>query len=147
MPARKPRPRPPTPPAPPPDAPGGPAAAPGRHAAGIDAGDAAHWACVGHTPDGTDPVREFPAHTPGLRQLVAWLKLCGVTTVALEATGAYAHVLFLTLLEAGLEVVVTPPHFARQVKGRPKTDRRDCQWVWRLHHHGMLPAIFQPDEA
>jgi transposase len=70
-----------------------------------------------------------------------------VTTVALEATGAYAHVLFLTLLEAGLEVVMTPPHFARQVKGRPKTDRLDCQWIQRLHALGMLPAIFQPDDA
>jgi transposase len=120
---------------------------PGRHAAGIDAGDATHWACVGATPDGTDPVREFPAHTPGLRRLVAWLRACGVTTVALEATGAYAHVLFLTLLEAGLEVVMTPPHFARQIKGRPKTDRLDCQWIQRLHTHGMLPPVFQPDEA
>jgi transposase len=120
---------------------------PGRHAAGIDAGDRTHWACVGATPDGADTVREFPAHTPGLRQLVAWLAACGVTTVALEATGAYAHVLFLTLLEAGLEVVMTPPHFARQVKGRPKTDRRDCQWIRRLHHHGLLPPVFQPDDA
>jgi transposase len=123
-----------------------PAPAPGRHAAGIDAGDRTHWACVGHTPDGGDPVREFPAHTPGLRQLAAWLKHCGVTTVALEATGAYAHVLFLTLLEAGLEVVMAPPHFARQVRGRPKTDRLDCQWIQRLHMLGMLPAVFQPDE-
>src|SRR5829696_5448125 len=104
------------------------APAPGRHAAGIDAGDASHWVCVGSTPDGSDPVREFPAHTPGLRDLVAWLKACGVTTAALEATGAYAHVLFLTLLEAGLEVVVTAPHFARQIKGRPKTDRLDSEW-------------------
>ena len=50
------------------------APAPSRHAAGIDVGDATHWVCVDATPDGSDPVREFPAHTPGLRQLVAWLK-------------------------------------------------------------------------
>src|SRR5262245_1059127 len=31
------------------------------HAAGIDVGDATHWACVGSTPDGPDTVREFPA--------------------------------------------------------------------------------------
>ncbi|MBN9523087.1 transposase, partial [bacterium] len=127
MPPRKTRPRHAPPPALPPRRvpagdPADPAATPGRHAAGIDAGDRTHWACVGHTPDGTDTAREFPAHTPGLRQLVAWLRACGVTTVALEATGAYAHVLFLTLLEAGFEVVMTPPHFARQIKGRPKTD-------------------------
>jgi hypothetical protein len=44
------------------------------HAAGIDAGDASHWACVDVTPDGSDTVREFAAHTAGLRQLVAWLQ-------------------------------------------------------------------------
>jgi transposase len=117
------------------------------HAAGIDVGDATHWACVEATPDGSDSVREFPAHTPGLRQLVAWLRQCGVTTVALEATGVYAHVLFLTLVEAGFTVVMTAPQFARQIQGRPKTDKRDCQGIQRLHKHGLLPPIFQPDEA
>jgi transposase len=118
-----------------------------QHAAGIDAGDASHWVCVDATPDGADTVREFPAHTAGLRQLVAWLQLCGVTTVALEATGAYGHVLFLTLLEAGFTTIMIPPQFARQIKGRPKTDRRDCQWIQRLHKLGLLPSVFRPDEA
>ena len=95
----------------------------------------------------SDAVREFPAHTPGLERLVAWLKLCAVTTVALEATGVYSHVLFLRLLEAGFHVVITSAKFTRQIQGRPKTDRRDCQWIQRLHKHGLLPAIFQPDEA
>ena len=118
-----------------------------EHAAGIDVGDASHWACVEATPDGSDRVREFPAHTPGLRQLVAWLRHCAVTTIALGATGVYGHVLYLTLLEAGFQVITIPPQFARQIKGRPKTDKRDCQWIQRLHKHGLLPSIFQPDEA
>jgi transposase len=117
------------------------------HAAGIDVGDSTHWVCVDSTPDGSDTVRELPAHTPGLRLLVQWLRQCGVTTVALEASGVYGHVLFLTLLEAGFEVILTAPQFARQIKGRPKTDKRDCQWIQRLHKHGLLPAVFQPDEA
>jgi transposase len=117
------------------------------HAAGIDVGDATHWVCVDQTPDGSDSVREFPAHTPGLRQRIVWLTRCGVTTVALEASGVYGRVLFLTLLEAGFRVVTTAPTFTRQIKGRPKTDRRDCQWIQRLHKHGLLPSIFQPDEA
>ena len=124
------------------------AALPVQHvkAAGIDVGDATHWVCV--DADGGDAaVREFPAHTPGLRQLVAWLRQCSVTTVALEASGVYGHVLFLTLLEAGFDVVTTAPTFTRQIKGRPKTDRRDCQWIQRLHRHGLLPSVFQPDEA
>ena len=117
------------------------------HAAGIDVGDTTHWVCVQTTPDGSDTVCEFFAHTPGLRQLVAWLTSCGVTTVALEASGSYSHVLYLTLLEAGFDVLMTSPHFTRQIKGRPKTDKRDCQWIQRLHKHGMLPPIFQPDDA
>src|SRR5262245_33298870 len=118
-----------------------------EHAAGIDVGDASHWVCVEATPDGSDRVREFAAHTPGLRQLVAWLRHCAVTTIALEATGVYGHVLYLTLLEAGFHVITIPPQFARQIKGRPKTDKRDCQWIQRLHKHGLLPSIFQPDAA
>ena len=117
------------------------------HAAGIDVGDATHWVCVGTTTDGSEPVREFPAHTPGLRALVAWLKQQGVTTVALEASGVYGHVLLLTLLEEGFQAVMTSPSFTRQIKGRPKTDKRDCQWIQRLHAHGLLPSVFQPDEA
>jgi len=118
-----------------------------QHTAGIDVGDANHWVCVEATPDDSNTVRDFPAHTPGLRQLLDWLRQCGVTSVALEATGAYAHVLFLTLVEEGFHVVMTAPHFARQIKGRPKTDKRDCQWIQRLHKHGLLPPIFQPDDA
>ena len=111
-----------------------------RHAAGVDVdvGQASHWVCVESTPDGSDAVREFPAHTPGLRLLVDWLRVCRVATVALEAGGAYGHVPFLTLIEAGFPVVVTSPAFARQIEGRPKTDRRDCQWIQRLHKHGLL---------
>jgi transposase len=102
---------------------------------------------VESTPDGSDPVREFAAHTAGLRQRVAWLRQCGVSTVALEASGVYGHVLFLTLQVEGFPVVMTSPSFTRQIKGRPKTDKRDCQWIQRLHKHGLLPPVFQPDEA
>jgi hypothetical protein len=62
--------------------------------------------------------------------------------VALEA--AYGHVLFLTLLEAGFTVVMTAPSFTRQIKGRPKTDSRDGQWIQRLHRHGLLPSGLDP---
>jgi hypothetical protein len=50
-------------------------------------------------------------------------------------------------LEAGFEVITMPPQFARQIEGWPKTDKRDCQWIQRRHKLGMLPSIFQPNEA
>jgi transposase len=117
------------------------------HAAGVDIGDDTHWVCVEATPDGAPRVREFSAMTYGLREIIAWLRQCGVTTVALEATGVYSHILFLMLLEEGFEAKLVPPQFTRQIKGRPKTDKRDCQWIQRLHRLGFLPAAFQPDEA
>jgi transposase len=116
-------------------------------AAGIDIGDATHWVCVEQTPDGAPRVREFSAMTHGLRELIAWLRQCGVTTVALEATGIYSHILFLMLLEEGFQAKLVPPQFTRQIQGRPKTDKRDCEWIQRLHRLGFLPAAFQPDEA
>jgi transposase len=51
------------------------------------------------------------------------------------------------LLEAeGFEVLLVDPGYTRQVKGRPKTDRLDCQWIYRLHSVGLLAAAFRPDE-
>jgi transposase len=121
-----------------------------EHAAGVDVGDRSHWVAVDKTPDGStdskDTVREFPSHTPGLRRLVDWLRQCGVTTVALEATGAYGNALYMKLVEEGFDAIITPPQFARQIRGRPKTDRLDCQWIQRLHKLGMLPSVFQPSE-
>jgi hypothetical protein len=40
-----------------------------------------------------------------------------------------------------------PPQYTRQVRGRPKTDKRDCQWIYRLHSVGLLPGAFRPDQA
>lgn len=117
------------------------------HAAGIDVGDSTHWVCVNATPDGSDRVREFSAMTHGLTELVAWLRQCAVTTVALEATGIYSHIVFLKLLEEGFQTIMVSPQFTRQIKGRPKTDKRDCEWIQRLHKHGLLPKVFQPNEA
>jgi len=114
-------------------------------AAGIDVGDRTHWVCTGF--DNEEAIREFPAHTQGLHQLIDHLRQRGVTTVAMEATGVYSHVLFLSLIEAGFDTIITPPQFARQIKGRPKTDKRDCQWIFRLHTLGLLPTVFQPDDT
>ena len=56
------------------------------HAAGIDIGAESHWVSVPPERD-SKPVREFGCFTGELHALAAWLKQCGITTVAMESTG------------------------------------------------------------
>jgi len=117
------------------------------HAAGIDIGSRSHWVCVGFTTD-TDSrsIREFPAHTAGLKAIAAFLREHQVDTVALESTGIYWIPLYELLQAEGFEVLLVDPSYSHQLRGRPKTDRRDCQWIYRLHSVGLLAAAFRPDE-
>jgi transposase len=118
-----------------------------RQAAGIDVGDRSHWVCVGFTKeDNPDLVKEFPSHTEGLRQIVAYLRQHKVTTVTMEATGIYWVPLFELLENERFEVFLVDPSYTSQIRGRPKTDKRDAQWIFRLHSCGMLAAAFRPDE-
>jgi transposase len=114
------------------------------HAAGVDVGSWSHWVCVGADP--AAHVREFPAHTDGLHELMAYLHEHQVTTVAMESTGIYWIPLYELLEADGFEVLLVDPSYTKQVRGRPKTDRRDCQWIYRLHSVGLLAAAFRPDE-
>lgn len=116
-------------------------------AAGIDIGDRSHWVCVGFTEkDSSDLVGEFPGHTQGLRQIVEFLHQHEVTSVAMEATGIYWIALYEMLDSEGFEVRLVDPSYTRQIKGRPKTDRLDAQWIYRLHSCGLLAGAFRPDE-
>ena len=52
------------------------------------------------------------------------------------------------LLEAlGLAVQLVSPAQARQIRGRPKTDKLDAQWLARLTEMGLLRASFVPPKA
>jgi len=113
------------------------------HAAGIDIGSWSHWVCVGTDESA---IREFPAHTDGLHALAAFLYEQQVTTVAMESTGVYWIPLYELLEGGGFEVLLVDPSYTKQVRGRPKTARRDCQWIYRLHSVGLLAAAFRPDE-
>lgn len=114
-----------------------------RQAAGIDVGSRTHWVAALGT-DGAVEVAEFDAYTDGLLALADWLRQRRVTTVALEATGIYGDPLFDLLQAEGFEVIQVNPAYTAQIKGRPKTDKLDCQWIQRLHAHGLLPASFRP---
>jgi transposase len=117
------------------------------HAAGIDIGSRSHWVCVGFATEAASClIREFPAHTAGLKAIAAFLREHQVTTVALESTGIYWAPLYELLQAEGFEVFLVDPSYSQQLRGRPKTDRRDCQWIYRLHSVGLLAAAFRPDE-
>src|SRR4051812_9539807 len=117
------------------------------HAAGIDIGSRSHWVCVGFTTEAASCLtQEFPAHTDGLKAIVAFLREHQVNTVAMESTGIYWIPLYELLAAEGFEVFLVDPSYSHQLRGRPKTDRRDCQWIYRLHSVGLLAAAFRPDE-
>jgi transposase len=109
-------------------------------AAGIDIGSREHHVAVG--PDASS-VRAFGCATADLFEMGRWLKSCGVTTVAMESTGVY-WVPMARILEEdfGIAVVLVDPRYVRSVPGR-KSDVRDCQWLQRLHTHGLLTGVFR----
>ena len=114
------------------------------NAAGIDVGAKEHVVAVPCDRD-PQPVRTFQAFTPDLHELAAWLKRCGIETVALESTGIYWLSLYEVLEQHGFEVrVVNARHF-KNVPGRTKTDVLDCQWIQKLHSFGLLNGSFRPD--
>ena len=53
----------------------------------------------------------------------------GVESVALESTGVYWIPVHEVLEARGLEVLLVDTRALARVPGRPKTDRRDCQWI------------------
>jgi len=125
-----------------------------RHAAGIDVHAAVHFVAVAPAdvppgfvnPDTKLPagVRKFAAMTADLEALAAWLKECGVTTVAMESTGVYWIPLYELLASLGFAVILVDPRQTKHAPGRPKSDVLDCQWIRRLHSYGLLTASFRP---
>jgi transposase len=125
-----------------------------RHAAGIDVHAAVHFVAVPAedvpadfvNPDAKLPpgVRKFPTNTEDLEALAAWLKTCGVTTVAMESTGVYWIPLYELLSSQGFDVILVDPRQSKHAPGRPKSDVLDCQWLRRLHSCGLLTGSFRP---
>lgn len=114
------------------------------NAAGIDIGSERHMVAV---PEGRDEVsvREFGTFTADLEALAAWLKKCGITTVAMESTGVYWIPLFELLERRGFEVKLVDARHVKNVSGR-KSDVLDCQWIQQLHTYGLLAGAFRPPD-
>lgn len=108
------------------------------HGAGLDVHKQVIVATV-LTPTVTE-TRSFGSLTPDLLALADWLQACGVTHVAMEATGVYGKPV-VNLLEAypfQAVLVVNPQH----IQGMPgrKTDVQDSQWIAGLLRIGALKA-------
>jgi transposase len=67
-----------------------------------------------------------------------------IEMVTLEATSDYWRIFYYVLEMCGLRVQLVSPSQARNLKGRPKTDKLDSMWLARLTEWGMLRPCFVP---
>lgn len=114
------------------------------HAAGIDVGDTMHDVAI--STSGGHEVRKYAAFTEDLQAMVSWLRLEGITTVAMESTGIYWLNLYLLLEEAGIEPYLVNAKHVKNVTGR-KRDDTDAIWLQKLHSCGLLQKSFQPEAS
>jgi hypothetical protein len=100
--------------------------------AGIDVAKESAVVCVRMPPaEGkkhrTSHLRTVPATVPAIGKLAADLKAAGVQMVSMESD--YWRVWFAVLEEAGLAVQLVNSCQARNLPGRPKTDKEDARWI------------------
>ena len=99
---------------------------------------------------------------PGARQSTVWtvkarmgavgklgrqLKDSGIELVTLESTSDYWRIWFFVLEACGLAVQLVHAAQAKNLPGRPKTDKLDAMWLARLTEMGLLRASFVPPKA
>jgi transposase len=87
------------------------------------------------------------ARTGAIRALGAQLKQAGVELVTLESTSDYWRIWFFVLEACGLAVQLVSAAQAKNLPGRPKTDKLDAQWLARLTELGLLRPSFVPPKA
>lgn len=112
------------------------------NAAGVDCGSAMHYVAVPPDRD-PEPVRCFKTFTEDLHRLADWLVVCGIKSVAMEATGVYWIPIFEILEARGLEVLLVNARHVKNVPGR-KSDVTDGEWLRELHSVGLLKGSFRP---
>jgi transposase len=89
-------------------------------------------------------LEEVPATAREILALAGRLLADRVELVVMEATSDYWRIWYYLLEGAGLRVQLVNPAHARQLAGRPKTDRLDAQWIARLAEMGLLRPSFVP---
>jgi len=89
-------------------------------------------------------VEEVPATARDILDLGTRLLADRVELVVMESTSDYWRIWYYLLESLGLAVQLVNASQARQLAGRPKTDRLDCQWIARLAEMGLLRPSFVP---
>jgi transposase len=89
-------------------------------------------------------VWEVTATMAGVTELGRALLKDKIQMVTLEATSDYWRIWYYVLEMCGLAVQLVSPAQARNLKGRPKTDKLDAMWLARLTEWGMLRPCFVP---
>jgi transposase len=113
--------------------------------AGLDVHKKTVSACVSICEAGGtkwQQTRVFGTFTQDLLMLADWLKECGVTHIAMEATSVYWRPVW-AVLEGQFEQMLVNPQHIKAVPGR-KTDTKDCEWIADLLQHGLLKGSFVP---
>jgi len=68
----------------------------------------------------------------------------GIEKVTAESTPDYGRIWFYLLEAAGLDVQLVNAREARNMPGRPKSDKLDAVWLAKLTERGMLRPSFVP---
>jgi transposase len=87
------------------------------------------------------------ARMGAVRKLGQQLKESGIELGTLESTSDYWRIWFFVLEACGLAVQPVNASQARNLPGRPKTDKLDAQWLARLTEIGLLRPSFVPPKA
>lgn len=120
--------------------------------AAVDVAKATGMVCTrtpGRGPAGRRVTRvwEVKATVRGISELAEQLVVEGVERVVLESTSDYWRPFFYLLEAAGLVVWLVNAKQAKNVPGRPKTDKLDAVWLAKLAERSMLSPSFVPDES
>ena len=121
--------------------------------AAVDVAKASGVACM-RLPDPARPGRyanqiwdNVSATRAGITELGRELIRHQVQMVTLESTSDYWRIWYYVLESTGLAVQLVSASQAKNLKGRPKTDRLDAMWLARLTQRGMLRPSFVPPAA
>ena len=121
--------------------------------AAVDVAKASGVVCL-RTPDPARPGRftnriwdDVPAMRARIAAVGRELAGHGVQMVTLESTSDYWRIWYYVFESIGLAVQLVSASQAKNLKGRPKTDRLDAMWLARLTQQGMLRPSFVPPAA